>query len=193
MKKNSSSSETATSSSSLALLAALVPPPAFSTSAAAAAASSALAALQSNHVFMAGFWAWAAAQVLKVFTKRWKKGRWDWRELAASGGMPSSHSALSVAVTAAAARTLGLESAVFAVALCYSLVVMYDAAGVRLHAGKQAEVLNTLLADVAREHPAAGRRLKEVLGHTPRQVAAGAALGLAVGLILPIGGSPQVL
>lgn len=143
---------------------------------------------------MAGFWAWAAAQVLKVFTKRWKKGYWDWGELAASGGMPSSHSALSVAVTAAAARTLGLASAVFAISLCYSLVVMYDAAGVRLHAGKQAEVLNTLLADVAREHPAAGRKLKEVLGHTPRQVAAGALLGLAVGIVLPIpGGSPQVL
>ena len=56
---------------------------------------------------MAGFWAWAAAQVLKVFTKRWKKGYWDWGELAASGGMPSSHSALSVAVTAAGRLGMG--------------------------------------------------------------------------------------
>ena len=100
--------------------------------------------------------------------------------------MPPSHTALSVAVTAAAGRTLGLASPLFAVSLAYALVVAYDAAGVRLHAGKQAEVLNTLLADVAREHPAAGRKLKEVLGHTPRQVAAGAVVGLVVGCGLPM-------
>ena len=110
-----------------------------------------------------------------------------------SGGMPSSHSALAVAVTAAAGRTLGLASATFAVALCYALVVMSDAAGVRRHAGKQAEVLNVLLSDVMASHPVSSRRLKEVLGHTPRQVAAGAVLGLAVGLLLPLGPGVQVV
>jgi len=152
-----------------------------------AGATSAVAQLAANHVFMAGFWAWAAAQVLKVFTTRYKRGPWDFRALVDSGGMPSSHSALSVAVTTASARALGLSSAVFAVSLAYALVVMYDAAGVRLHAGRQAEVLNKLIDGLA-PHPADGRRLKEVLGHTPRQVAAGAVVGLVIGLTCPVGG-----
>ena len=140
---------------------------------------------------------------LQVFTKRAKKGVWDLSALVDSGGMPSSHSALAVAVTAAAGRTLGLASATFAVALCYALVVMYDAAGVRRHAGKQAEVLNVLLTDVVSSlqhpegggdpHPISSQRLKEVLGHTPRQVAAGAVLGLAVGLLLPLGPGLQAV
>lgn len=133
---------------------------------------------------------------IQVFTKRAKKGVWDLSALVAAGGMPSSHSSLAVAVTAAAGRTLGLSSATFAVALCYALVVMYDAAGVRRHAGKQAEVLNVLLSDVIStlqtSHPVSSQRLKEVLGHTPRQVAAGAVLGLAVGLLLPLGPGLQV-
>ena len=161
-------------------------PPLSPLDALSASFTSITAALASNAVFMAGFYAWISAQVLKVFTARYKRGTWDLRALADSGGMPSSHTALSVAVTAAAGRTLGLASPLFAVSLAYALVVAYDAAGVRLHAGKQAEVLNVLLADVAREHPAAGRKLKEVLGHTPRQVAAGAALGLIVGCGMPL-------
>ena len=135
----------------------------------------------------------APSPKFQVFTKRAKKGVWDLSALVDSGGMPSSHSALAVAVTAAAGRTLGLASATFAVALCYALVVMYDAAGVRRHAGKQAEVLNVLLSDVMASHPVSSRRLKEVLGHTPRQVAAGAVLGLAVGLLLPLGPGVQVV
>jgi uncharacterized protein len=184
------------SGASLAAAAAASPPPLF-LQPLLDALTSAAAALASNSVFMAGFWAWAAAQVAKVFTKRATAGVWDVSALADSGGMPSSHSALAVAVTAAAGRTLGLASATFAVALCYALVVMYDAAGVRRHAGKQAEVLNVLLTDVvsalAVEHPVASRRLKEVLGHTPRQVAAGAVLGLAVGLLLPLAPGTQVV
>lgn len=93
--------------------------------------------LFTNRVFLAGFWAWFCAQTLKIFTKRLKKGVWDVRAIVDSGGMPSSHSALCAGVTTAIAFQpgLGFGSAAFAVAVAFSAIVMYDAAGVRRHAG----------------------------------------------------------
>jgi len=102
-----------------------------------------------------------------------------------SGGMPSSHSALTAAVTTAVALEFGLGSSLFAVALCFTVITMYDAAGVRRHAGKQAEVLNILLEDVLQGHPVSDRKLKEVLGHTPVQVLSGAVLGVIVACFVP--------
>lgn len=141
--------------------------------------------LQGNYVFVVGFWAWAAAQFMKIFTKRVKEGVWDLTAVVDSGGMPSSHSALCMAVTTATAHKLGLGSPVFAVSLAFSLVVMYDATNVRWHAGKQAEVLNVVMADLMEGHPLSEKKMKEVLGHTPFQVAVGALLGLLVGLFYP--------
>lgn len=95
--------------------------------------------LFTNRVFLAGFWAWFCAQTLKIFTKRLKKGVWDVRAIVDSGGMPSSHSALCAGVTTAIAFQpgLGFGSAAFAVAVAFSAIVMYDAAGVRRHAGER--------------------------------------------------------
>ena len=87
----------------------------------------------------------------------------------------------------------GLASPLFAMSLCFSLIVMYDATGVRRHAGlartplepllspaafltlcapagKQAEVLNIVLTEVLEGHPVRDVKLKEMLGHTPLQV-----------------------
>ncbi len=100
------------------------------------------------------------------------------------GGMPSSHSALVVALTTAIGRVEGVASSTFALALVFSGVVMYDAAGVRRAAGRTAAALNQLIDDLVTHrdlHPQ--ERLLELLGHTPIEVLAGAALGLAVGLI----------
>lgn len=139
-----------------------------------------------NYVFMAGFWGWFLAQTCKIFTKRWRKGVWDLKAIVDSGGMPSSHSALCSAVTTATAMEFGLGSSLFAVSLAFSSIVMYDAAGVRRHAGKQAEVLNILLEDLLEGHAVSETKLKEVLGHTPIQVCVGALLGLLVGIFFPI-------
>ncbi|KAL3149064.1 prolyl aminopeptidase [Trebouxia sp. C0010 RCD-2024] len=142
--------------------------------------------LGQNYVFMAGFWGWFLAQTCKIFTKRWRKGVWDLKAIVDSGGMPSSHSALCSAVTTATALEFGLGSSLFAVSLAFSLIVMYDAAGVRRHAGKQAEVLNILLEDLLEGHAVSETKLKEVLGHTPIQVCVGALLGVLVGVFFPI-------
>lgn len=141
--------------------------------------------LSGNYVFVVGFWAWFAAQFMKIFTKRVKEGVWDVTAIVDSGGMPSSHSALCAAVTTAVAHKLGLGSSIFAVSLAFSLVVMYDAANVRWHAGKQAEVLNIVMADLLEGHPISEKKMKEVLGHTPLQVLCGATLGMLVGLFYP--------
>lgn len=78
----------------------------------------------------------------QIFTKRYKKGVWDVRAMVDSGGMPSSHSSLCAGITTAVALQQGFGSPLFAACLCFSVIVMYDAMGVRRHAGKQAEVLN---------------------------------------------------
>lgn len=160
----------------LACLAAFVPP---------ALPAGGFNDLISNRVLMAGFIAWLLAQFLKIFTKRFKKGVWDVRAFVDSGGMPSSHSALCTAITTAIAMTQGFGSPLFATALAFSAIVMYDAAGVRRHAGKHAEVLNQVVLEVMVNHPVGEIKLKEVLGHTPRQVICGAILGILVGIFYP--------
>lgn len=149
-------------------------------------ASSVWADLASNYVFCVGFCGWFLAQFLKIFTKRYKTGVWDARAFFDSGGMPSSHSALCSSVTTAIAMQQGLGSPLFAVAVCFSVIVMYDAMGIRRHAGLQAELLNVVVGEVLEGHPMSARKLKEVLGHTPRQVCAGMVLGILVGLLFPI-------
>ena len=141
--------------------------------------------LGGNYVFMTGFCGWFLAQFLKIFTKWYKTGVFSLRAFVDSGGMPSSHSSLCSAVTTAVALQQGLGSPLFAMCTCFSVIVMYDAMGVRRHAGLQAEVLNAVVEDLLEGHPVSERKLKEVLGHTPRQVLCGAALGLLVGLVCP--------
>lgn len=148
--------------------------------------ASILADLRSNYVFCVGFCGWFLAQFLKIFTKAYKTGVWDVRAFFDSGGMPSSHSSLCSSVATAVAMQQGLGSPMFAVCVCFSVIVMYDAMGVRRHAGLQAEVLNIVAESVLEGHPKAEQKLKEVLGHTPRQVAAGSLLGVLVGLFFPV-------
>eukprot|EP00890_Picochlorum_soloecismus_P006076 jgi/Picsp_1/646/NSC_00642-R1_protein len=141
--------------------------------------------LAGNYVFVVGFWGWFLAQFFKIFTKWYKTGVLSPMAFFDSGGMPSSHSSLCSAVTTAVAIHHGLGSSLFAVCTCFSVIVMYDAMGVRRHAGLQAQVLNAVVDDLLEGHPVSERKLKEVLGHTPRQVMCGAILGLLVGLMYP--------
>lgn len=132
--------------------------------------------------FVAAFTAFAIAQTLKVFTFYCQEGRWDFSRLVGSGGMPSSHTGAVAALAAALGAVAGTSSPEFAIAVVVAGVVMYDASGVRLHAGRQASVLNVILTELPPEHPASDHRpLRDTLGHTPLQVLAGAALGALVG------------
>jgi len=127
--------------------------------------------------------AWLIAQSLKLGLHSARHRRLDLRILTETGGMPSSHSALVMGLTAALGRVNGVNSGVFAVALIFSIVVMYDAQGVRRAAGLQASVLNRLVDDLVAQRGIQEDRLREFVGHTPVQVLVGAALGILVGLL----------
>ena len=128
--------------------------------------------------------AWAAAQLIKLLLTYCGERRLDLERALGSGGMPSSHSSFVCACASATGRLCGWSSALFAITAVIAIVVMYDAANIRWQAGKHAKVLNALLARCEEEDgvPSEGR-LKELLGHTPIQVLAGAVLGVAIGLL----------
>src|SRR5581483_2229662 len=108
--------------------------------------------------------AWTIAQAAKVVLVSVRQRRLNLRVLAETGGMPSSHSAIVMGLTAAVGRINGVSSDTFAVALILSLVVMYDAAGVRRAAGRQAAVLNRLVEDLVHMRGIQEDRLRELLG-----------------------------
>ena len=104
-----------------------------------------VATLAANPTFISGLFAWFIAQSMKVFLNFFVERKWDLRMLFASGGMPSSHSALCTALTTSVAFCHGVADSLFPVCLGFSLIVMYDAIGVRRHAGMQAEVRSELV------------------------------------------------
>ena len=128
--------------------------------------------------------AWAIAQAAKLTMTSVRQRRLNLRVLAQTGGMPSSHSAIVMGLTTAVGKYSGPTSASFAIALIFTFVVMYDAAGLRRAAGRQAEVLNRLVEDLVHMRGVQEARLRELLGHTPMEVLVGAVIGLVVGLIL---------
>ncbi|GKV17713.1 hypothetical protein SLEP1_g28180 [Rubroshorea leprosula] len=139
----------------------------------------------SNVPLLSALLSLALAQFLKPFTTWFKEKRWDSRRMAGSGGMPSSHSATVTALAVAVGLQEGISGPTFAVALVLACVVMYDASGVRLHAGRQAELLNQIVCELPPEHPLFNARpLRDSLGHTPLQVLAGAVLGCVVAFVV---------
>lgn len=133
-----------------------------------------------NKVLVTAFSAWATAQILKVFTNYFKEKKMNVERLVGAGGMPSSHSALVVSLATAIGLDNGWNSPLFASVCVLAGIVMYDAAGVRRAAGKQARILNKLIAEYHTHHAVREGRLKELLGHTPVEVFAGALLGIGM-------------
>lgn len=103
--------------------------------------------LTSNYLLMSAVLSWFIAQVLKTAIDAYFNKGINWERMTGSGGMPSSHSSTVVSLAVAAGISYGVDSAVFAVALIFAIVVMYDATGVRRETGKQAVILNRLLLD----------------------------------------------
>lgn len=143
-----------------------------------------LAALGVNRELWAAVSGWFFAQFIKILITLRKEGKFNLGHLVASGGMPSSHSALVTGLATAAARVNGLNSSIFALAAVFAGVVMYDAAGVRLAVSRQARILNMMLDDVFHERGLREERLRELIGHTPIQVFAGAFIGILTGILL---------
>jgi acid phosphatase family membrane protein YuiD len=120
-----------------------------------------------------------AAQIIKFFSHWIVKHIADFRMFTTTGGMPSSHAAGVMALSTSVGLIRGFSSIEFAIALGYAFIVMYDAAGVRRAAGKQAACLNKIIMDVYKQElKEAGGKLKELLGHTPLQVFVGALFGI---------------
>ncbi|MGH2514622.1 MAG: divergent PAP2 family protein [Ktedonobacterales bacterium] len=140
--------------------------------------------LARNRVLWASLAAWSTAQTLKTIRAVFLTRQINLNLLVSSGGMPSSHSALVTALATSVARVEGMDSTDFAIAAILAGIVMYDATGVRLAVSKQARILNMMLDDFFNERGINERKLHELIGHTPIQVVAGAALGIFAGLIL---------
>jgi len=128
------------------------------------------------------------AQAIKILTVAIKKRTFKWTILFATGGMPSSHSSTVVAMATSVGLIEGFSSTNYAIAVCFATVVMFDAAGLRRNASKQAMVLNRLIKQLISPDTETGKvKLKEFLGHTPTEVLVGALLGIAVSLALHFG------
>ena len=126
---------------------------------------------------------WFCIQVFKVICDVIKNKKFNFKRILGAGGMPSSHTAVVTSLSMLVGRSEGFDSAVFAVALVFSMVVMYDAAGVRRAAGKQAHLLNKIVETPGLTGVEVQERLVEVLGHTPLQLIVGAIIGITVGLL----------
>ena len=137
-----------------------------------------------NHALIAALIAMALAQLLKPLFHYLMYREWDPVQIFASGGMPSSHSAFVCSLSLVTGMRAGFNSEVFAVSAVFAIIVLYDAANVRWQSGLHAQRINQILRELFNGQPLSEETLKEVIGHTPRQVYAGEVFGLIVGLIV---------
>lgn len=126
---------------------------------------------------------WVCIQLFKVIWDLVVTHKFNFKRILGAGGMPSSHSAVVTALSTMVAKAYGIESPIFAISAVFACIVMYDAAGVRRAAGKQAKLLNKIIETPGLTNVQVSERLVEVLGHTPTQVIVGAAIGIVVGII----------
>ncbi|ACA99086.1 MULTISPECIES: divergent PAP2 family protein [Cyanophyceae] len=133
-----------------------------------------------NHILIVALVACITAQLLKIPIDLIRYKKTSLRSLFSAGGMPSAHSALVGALATGVGQAKGWDSSEFAIACLFAVIVMYDAAGVRQAAGKQARILNQIIDDMFQEKEFSDERLKELLGHTPVQVFVGLSLGIAI-------------
>ena len=146
-----------------------------------------IVSLFSNYPLVAALSSWAAAQIIKIIIVLiYYKDDLSAKLFYASGGMPSSHAASVCALSMSIALKYGLGDPLFAIAAMFSLIVIYDAAGVRRSAGEQAKKLNELITHLSDENqiPEDQKMVREVLGHTPLQVVVGSLLGILISVLL---------
>ena len=142
-----------------------------------------------NPVLVAGIIGWGAAQIIKFVLYFIQNASMQLERLYGSGGMPSSHSSLVSAAFVATGRMCGWESPEVAIMFVLAAIVMYDAANVRLEAGKHAKQLNEIMLRLLAQDgdkSSKEKEFKELLGHTPLQVVCGAVLGIVIGALIPL-------
>ena len=129
------------------------------------------------------FLVWLGIQLFKVIYELIKTKKFNFKRIMGAGGMPSSHSGVVTTIATLIGKNEGFDTPIFALAFAFAMVVMYDAAGVRRAAGKQATLLNKIVETPGLSGVQVQEKLVEVLGHTPLQVIVGAAIGIIVGLL----------
>ncbi len=134
--------------------------------------------------FWSPFCGWCTAQFIKMCIDFIKTRKIDLSYFVSTGGMPSAHSALVSALATSIGMTEGFGSPIFALAICFATITMFDAAGVRYAAGQQAKLLNQITEELFAKHTFNVPKLKELLGHTRTEVGTGMLVGIAVAIIL---------
>ncbi len=139
-----------------------------------------------NKIFLIACAGWFVAQVLKVLLHLIVNREWSWERFLGAGGMPSSHAAAVCALLTSVIYEYGTGSVAFAITAVLTAIVLHDARGVRLETGKQAQVLNNIVSRLYEGdlHFLQEIKLKELVGHTPSQVAVGAVLGVLIAVLL---------
>lgn len=130
------------------------------------------------------FMVWFGIQIFKVITDLVKTRKFNFKRIMGAGGMPSSHSAVVTSLAALIGKNQGYDTPIFGISIIFAFIVMYDAAGVRRAAGKQAKILNKIVETPGLTGVQVSEKLVEVLGHTPIQVLVGAIIGIIIGLVL---------
>ena len=136
-----------------------------------------------NKCLYVPFILWTLIQTYKVIHDLITTKKFNFKRIMGAGGMPSSHSAVVTSLATLIGRIEGFESPIFAVSMIFAFIVMYDAAGVRRAAGKQAKLLNKIVETPGLSGVEVSERLVEVLGHSPIQVLVGAVIGIIAGII----------
>ena len=146
--------------------------------------------LFSNRVLMTAMAAWVIGQFLKLPGYYILHRQWNWGVIFSPGGLPSSHSSLITATTLSIGLFHGFSDPLFGLAMAISMIVIYDATGVRRQAGLHARVINEIMEEIFAGRPIPEKQLREVLGHTPIEAIIGILLGiliaLAIWLLFPI-------
>lgn len=137
-----------------------------------------------NLAFLSAFFGWFAAQALKFIFDFVDKRKVDFYILVSTGGMPSSHSAMVSGLATSIGLTAGFGHPLFALALGFALVVMFDAQSFRRAAGQQARLLNQIVEELFKEHHLSEGKLAELLGHTRFEVLFGMLLGILIAILI---------
>lgn len=142
--------------------------------------------LSQNQILISSVLGWLIAQIIKTLIHLYFNKKFDAERLVGSGGMPSSHSSTVCALATSSGLLYGLNSFEFAVTAMFAIIVMYDAMGVRRETGIQAKILNEMIDifNSMNKKVSATDKLKELVGHTPLQVLAGAILGIIIAFVV---------
>ena len=143
-----------------------------------------ISGILNNHVVICCMIAWFVAQALKIPLYYRVEHVWEWRRFIGSGGMPSSHTSMVIALCITVGALQGFDTVSFGISLVLASIVMYDATGVRRETGTQATVINQILKDVLiNGKRISDEELKELVGHTPFEVWGGVLVGAVTALV----------